>query len=115
MSTLIALVQGLIPLFPKGIALLPAVAQLALQRHYLGAATIVGTYVYFMNYGVLKIQGTISKHNKYLTGLSIAGGLTLFSPSMEGVFLGPLIMTVLYAAKNLYTEFVLDVHAEYTA
>ncbi|CAK9234242.1 unnamed protein product [Sphagnum troendelagicum] len=115
MSTLIALVQGLIPLFPKGIALLPAVAQLALQRHYLGAATIVGTYVYFMNYGVLKIQGTISKHNKYLTGLSIAGGLTLFSPSMEGVFLGPLIMTVLYAAKILYTEFVLDVHAEYTA
>jgi len=78
MSTLIALVQGLIPLFPKGMALLPAVAQLALQRHYLGAATIVGTYVYFMNYGVLKIQGTISKHNKYLTGLSIAGGLTLF-------------------------------------
>ncbi|CAM6033831.1 unnamed protein product [Sphagnum compactum] len=115
MSTLIALVQGLIPLFPKGMALLPAVAQLALQRRYLGAATIVGTYVYFMHYGVLKIQGTISKHNTYLTGLSIAGGLTLFSPSMEGVFLGPLIMTVLYAAKNLYTEFVLDVHAEYTA
>jgi len=34
---------------------------------------------------------------------------------LQGVFLGPLIMTVLYAAKNLYTEFVLDVHAEYTA
>jgi hypothetical protein len=83
MSTLIALVHGLIPLFPKGMALLPAVGQLALQRRYLGAATIVGTYVYFMHYGVLKIQGTISKHNKYLTGLSIAGGLTLFSPSME--------------------------------
>lgn len=76
---------------------------------------LVILHVYGMEYGLSKIYLEIPGHSGYLTGLSIAGGMALFSPALEGAILGPLIMTVLLAAKNLYGEFVLGIPMDFIA
>lgn len=109
MATFLAMSQGVLPLFPNWLASIPGGAQLALEGRYAEAAALVILHVYGMDYGLSKIHMEIPGHNGYLTGLSIAGGMALFSPALEGAILGPLIMTVLLAAKNLYGEFVLGI------
>lgn len=109
MSTFLAMSQGVFPLFPNWLCALPGAAQLVLEGRYAEAAVLVVLHVYGMDYGLSKIHMEIPGHNTYLTGLSIAGGMALFSPAIEGAILGPLIMTVLLAAKNLYGEFVLGI------
>jgi hypothetical protein len=44
---------------------------------------LVVLHVYGMDYGLSKIHMEIPGHNTYLTGLSIAGGMALFSPAIE--------------------------------
>ncbi|KAG0576160.1 hypothetical protein KC19_5G059800 [Ceratodon purpureus] len=109
MSTFLAMTQAVFPLFPNWLCAFPGGAQLALEGRYAEAAVLVILHVYGMDYGLWKIHIEIPGHNTYLTGLSIAGGMALFSPAIEGAILGPLIMTVLLAAKNLYAEFVLGI------
>lgn len=109
MATFLAMSQAVFPLFPNWLAAIPGGAQLAMEGRYAEAAVLVILHVYGMDYGLAKIHREIPGHNSYLTGLSIAGGMALFSPALEGAILGPLIMTVLLAAKNLYGEFVLGI------
>lgn len=83
MSTFLALLQAVLPLFPNWLAALPAGAQLALECRYLEAVVLMVLHVYIMDYGVVKIHKEIPGHNGYLTGLSIAGGMALFTPALK--------------------------------
>lgn len=107
-STMLALVQAFLPLFPSWLASIPLAVEFALDRHYIGAVLLFCIHVWVMDYGMEKIHSEIPGHNAYLTGLSIAGGMALFTPALEGAIMGPLLMTVLIAVKNLYAEFVLS-------
>lgn len=101
------------PVFPNWMASLPALLQLLIEKKILWGVSTAIIYKYVMDYGVTEIQGVVSNHNQYLTGLSIAGGMTLFQPAIKGVIMGPLVMTVLVALRDLYSEFVLKVVTAY--
>lgn len=83
MSTFLAMLQAVLPLFPNWLAALPGGAQLALEGRYMEAVVLMIIHVYGMDYGLAKIHKEIPGHNGYLTGLSIAGGMALFSPALE--------------------------------
>ncbi|BBN17331.1 hypothetical protein MPTK1_7g13690 [Marchantia polymorpha subsp. ruderalis] len=107
-STLIALVQAVLPLFPNWVASIPMGIELAMEGYYVLAIVLMCVHIWVMDFGVDAIHSEIPGHNAYLTGLSIAGGMALFTPALEGAIMGPLLMTVLIATKNLYGEFVLN-------
>ncbi|KAL3682438.1 hypothetical protein R1sor_000460 [Riccia sorocarpa] len=107
-STLIALVQAFLPLFPNWVASIPMGIELAMEGYYVMAIVLMCVHIWVMDFGLEAIHREIPGHNAYLTGLSIAGGMALFTPALEGAIMGPLLMTVLIATKNLYGEFVLN-------
>lgn len=82
-STLLALVQAFLPLFPSWLASIPLAVEFALDKHYLAAIFLFCLHVWVMDFGMEKIHSEIPGHNAYLTGLSIAGGMALFTPALE--------------------------------
>ncbi|XP_031479226.1 uncharacterized protein LOC116250036 [Nymphaea colorata] len=107
MSTFLAFTSAFLPITPPWLSSIPAAAQLAVEGRFIEALFLTAVHHVLINFGVNAIQVDVPAQSAYLTGISMLGGMALLPSALEGAIMGPLLLTIIVALKNLYGEFVL--------
>lgn len=82
-STLLAFISPLLPIFPPWLATLLGVVELVLNGRYVFAISFCSTHIAVMDYAASEIAESVPGYSTYLTGVSIIGGITLFPSALE--------------------------------
>ena len=83
MSTMLAFLSPLLPIFPLWLPALPGAAELLLDGRYVLGIAFCVTHMVVMDYGASEIAEGVPGYSTYLIGVSIIGGMTLFPSVLE--------------------------------
>tara|TARA_B100000401_G_scaffold138856_1_gene92118 strand:- start:342 stop:1193 length:852 start_codon:yes stop_codon:yes gene_type:complete len=106
-STLASGATAILPLLASWSVSVPAALGLLAKGEGLkGFALVVMHWVVLIFVDIDIYQSEIQVVHPYIVGLSVIGGMSVWDHALEGAVLGPLLVTALATARNVYRELV---------
>ena len=106
-STLASGATAILPLLASWSVSVPAALGLLAKGEGLkGVALVVMHWVVLIFVDIDIYQSEIQVVHPYIVGLSVIGGMSVWDHALEGAVLGPLLVTALATARNVYRELV---------
>ena len=106
-STLASGATAILPLLASWSVSVPAALGLLAKGEGLkGVALVVMHWVVLIFVDIDIYQSEIQVVHPYIVGLSVVGGMSVWDHALEGAVLGPLLVTALATARNVYRELV---------